>query len=185
MENDRALLDEARDELGHQFDGDEGTFTEEEVVTYAQEHFLTVAKVNERLEPRYQEHGNLTLNECWVLCEKYGVAKALPVIRALEALANLAPSLPDADREIYDLIEGQLPFGVMITLGSPDGLMHEVYADYEQMIWQSGMDFQPTFALAFDPDEPEILEMLRDALVACGLVLEETNTLLYTLEALS
>lgn len=185
LDDDSALLEEAQQELKHQFDHNGNAFTYEDVVSYAQDHYLTVAKVNERLEPRYQEHGTLSLPECRALCEKHGLEKALPVFGALEKLAAFSLSLTERDQEIYDLIEGDVPFGLMLTLGGPGGMVHEVYDDYEQMIMQSGVDFQPTYALAFDPNEPETISALKDALEVCRQVLMETNTLVYALEKLS
>jgi hypothetical protein len=185
LDDDSALIEEAEQELEHQINHDGNAFTHEDVVAYAQEHYLTVAKVNKRLEPRYQEHGTLTLPECRALCETHGLVKALPVMGALEKLAELSLALPERDREVYDLIEGEVPFGLMLSLGGPGSLVHEVYDDYEQMILQSGMDYQPTYALAFDPNEPETIAALRDALVVCNLMLMETNVLVHALEAIS
>ena len=183
-EDDIALLEMAREELEHQFNGDRQAFAEENVVAYASEHFLTIANVNERLDPCYQEKGTLSLRACARRCKKHGLHQALPVIEALERLGDLQGALPEPDREIYDLIEGEMPFGLIVTLGGDNDLVREMYAEHEQIIWQSGMEFQPSYALAFDPNDPDSLDCLKDALVVCREVLQETNTLLNHLEVL-
>ena len=184
LDDDSILLEEAEEELEHQFGNRERAFTHEDVIAYAQEHFLTSQKVDARLAPRYQEHGALSLERCRGLCTEK-LEQALPIITALEKLAELQGALPERDRHIDDLIEGELPFGVIVTLGGDHDLVREVYGEYEQQIWQTGMDFQPTYALGFDPDDPETLTTLKDALTVCGLILEQTNALFYALEEMA
>lgn len=183
-DDDTALLEMAREELEHQSNGVGRASTEEDVVAYASEHFLTVANVNERLDLRYQENGTLSLRACARRCKQHGLHQALPAIEALERLGELQGALPEPDREIYDLIEGEMPFGLIVTLGGDNDLVREMYGEHEQMIWQGGMDFQPSYALAFDPNDPDSLGRLKDALVVCREVLQETNTLLNHLEVL-
>ena len=184
LDDDSILLAEAEEELEYQFSDRKEAFTREDVVAYAQEHFLTSQKVDARLAPRYQEHGALSLERCRGLCTEK-LEQALPIITALEKLAELQGALPERDRHIDDLIEGELPFGVIVTLGGDHDLVREVYGEYEQQIWQAGMDFQPSYALGFDPDDPETLTTLKDALTVCGLILEQTDALFHALEAMS
>ena len=179
-EDDSALLEQARDELSHQYDGNENAFTEEDVRDYAENHYLTVRQVNERLEPRYQEKGTLTLTECRRLCEQH--PQALKLITALEALGWHSRALPDSDQGAYAEMEGEMPFSLIITVGEGHSLVQEIYGELEDMIYQSGIDFLPTYTLAFDPDDPASLESLRDALVTCRGILEQTNLLCFALE---
>ncbi len=184
QDDDSILLEEAEGELEHQFGDTKEAFTHEDVVAYAQEHFLTSQKVDARLEPRYQEHGTLSLAMCRNLCSEK-LEQALPIIAALEKLAELREALPERDRHIGDLIEGELPFGLIVTLGGDHDLVREVYGEYEQQIWQAGMDFQPTYALGFDPGDPKTLTTLKDALTVCRLILEQTDTLFYALKEMA
>ncbi len=79
---------------------------------------------------------------------------------------------PDALREARPVLRGG---GGSDAVSLPD----------EQQIWQAGTDFQPTYALGFDPDDPETLTTLKDALTVCRLILEQTNALFYALEAMA
>jgi hypothetical protein len=112
-EDDTALLDQAKDELSHQFDGNENVFSEEDVRDYAENHYLTVRQVDEQLEPRYQKHGGLTLAECRRLCERQ--PKVLRVVTALEKLNDLSRALPKHDSSINDEMDGETPFSRDLT----------------------------------------------------------------------
>lgn len=180
-EGDSALLEQARDELSHQFDGNEDAFDEEDVRDYAENDYLTSRQVNERLEVRYQEKGTLSLDECRELCQKN--PQSLRLITALEALGKLSRALPYNDQTAYDELDGEMPFSLIITVGGEHNLVREIYGELEDMIFQSGIDFLPTYALAFDPDKPESIHTLKDALVTCRRILEQTNALCYALEA--
>jgi hypothetical protein len=182
-EDDTALLDQAKDELSHQFDGNENVFSEEDVRDYAENHYLTVRQVDEQLEPRYQKHGGLTLAECRRLCERQ--PKVLRVVTALEKLNDLSRALPKHDSSINDEMDGETPFSLIVTVGGEHDLVGEIYGEFEDMIYQSGIDFLPTYALMFDPHDPVSLDTLKGALVTCRLILEQTSELCYALEALA
>jgi PRTRC genetic system protein F len=182
-EDDTALLEQARDELSQQFDGNPDAFDDDDVHDYAENHYLTVSQVNERLEPRYQEHGGLTLAECRTLCAQH--PEALRVVASLEKLAELSKALPEHDTTINEEMDGEMPFSILVNLGGEHDLVREIYGELEDMIYQSGMDFLPTYALMFDPHDPMSLETLKDALVTCRLILEQTSELCHALEDLA
>lgn len=182
-EDDTALLEQARDELSHQFDGNLDAFDEDDVRDYAENHYLTVSQVNERLEPRYQEKGILSLPECRSLCAQH--PKALRVIEALTKLAELSKALPEHDTTINEEMDGEMPFSILVTLGGEHDLVREIYGEFEDMIYQSGIDFLPTYTLGFDPHDPMSLATLKDALVTCRQILEQTSELCHALEDLA
>lgn len=182
-EDDNALLQQARDELSHQVDGNPDAFDEAKVREFAENHYLTSRQVNNRLEPRYQEHAGLTLPECRALCAHH--PKALRVVEALERLRELSKALPEHDYRVNEDMDGEMPYSIVVTLGGDHDLVRETYGELEDMMYQSGMDFLPTYSFMFDPNDPLSLETLNGTLVTCSLLLEATTELCYALEELS
>ena len=138
------------------------------------------------LEPRYQQPGRLSLEQCGELCRAHGYPKLTRVFELLGELRTVAEALPERSESLYEQIEHYQAYGVVI--GMPNGqsrdLVDEIYWDYERDVWNGG-EFGPLYALEVDMDDPQTLVKLKTALGTCRRSLELTEALYDTLEVTS
>lgn len=180
-DDDGELMNLARYDLAHERNCDPDLIPGEEVAAAAQDYGLTSAVVDGRLERRYQNPGTLTLEACRQLCERHGLERALVAVGALERLRRLGDALPEPAPELFDEDDHD-PFGVLLTLGGDFDLTRELYGEYEDSTWNSGVGFRPSFAVAFSPDDADSLAELEAALRSCGEVLGQLGVLLRAIE---
>jgi PRTRC genetic system protein F len=181
------LLEMARHDLAYAREVEENSLGDVEVAAYADEHYFTPNRVNAQLEPRYQKPDVLSLEELADLCRRHGLANAGKVCALLQELAELTKRLPRFDGGYFERSDGSHPFGAVVTVrpqGVEDDLVSEILREYDESVWQSG-EYDPSYVLAFEPEDPGSLLMLKDALHACRGILESTRTLFTTLEVIS
>ena len=179
------LFERARSDLAYARRVTEESLSQEEVETYADQHYFTPNTVNELLEPRYQQPGRLSLEQCGDLCRSHGYPNLTRVCELLGELRTLARALPERSESLYGQIEHYQAYGVVIGLpsGQSRDLVEEIYWDYERDVWNGG-EFGPVYALELGED-PETLVRLKRALRICQRSLELTEALYDTLEVTS
>lgn len=177
------LLELARSDLAHARRVAEASLSHEEVETYADQHYFTPNTVNGLLEPRYQQPGGLSLEQCGKLCRSHGYLNLTRVCELLGELRTLEEGLPERSESLYEQIEHYQPYGVVIGLPGEQSrdLVDEIYGEYEQDVWNGG-EFGPVYALEVDPNDPYSLITLRSALEVCKRMVELTQELYVTLE---
>ena len=180
-DDDSELMDMARNDLAYERRCEPELIPEEDVVEAAHNYGITRAMVDERLDARYQDSGTLTLGGCRRLCQRHGLRQTLIVIEALERLQHLGDEIPELNRELLEEDDNE-PFGMLLTLGEGYDLTREIYGEYEDSTWNSGVGFRPSFALAFSADDAGSLDYLKATLGVCGEVLRQLKVLLGALE---
>lgn len=180
-DDDSELMHMARHDLAHERRCEPELVPEEDVVEASHNYGITRAMVDERLDARYQESGTLSLEGCRKLCRKHGLKQALVVVGALERLRQLGEGIPELNPDLLEEDDNE-PFGMLLTLGEGYDLTREVYGEYEDSTWNSGVGFRPSFALAFSADDAGSLDYLKATLHVCGEVLRQLDVLLGALE---
>lgn len=177
------LLELARSDLAHARRVTEASLSHEEVETYADQHYFTPNTVNGLLEPRYQQPGGLSLEQCGELCRSHSYTHLTRVVEMLGELRTLEEGLPERSESLYEQLEHYQPYGVVVGLPGERSrdLVDEIYEEYERDVWNSG-EFGPVYALEVDMDEPQTLVRLKTALGTCQRSLELTEALYDTLE---
>jgi len=178
------LLEMARSDLAYAEGAPEDSLSTEDVETYADSHYFTPKRVDSLIERRYQHPGRLSLEACAELCRRHGFANLTRACALLGELRRLTDALPECSREPYEYIDGCAPFGMIVSVqkeGAESDLVEEMYREHEQHAWQVG-EFEPVYALLIDPDAPDSLTTLNNALGKCKRLLELTQELYTTLE---
>jgi hypothetical protein len=185
-EDAEELLEQARQDLAYSRGVEGDSLSEGDVQAYADSHYFTPNRVNALLDPHYQQPQVLPLEEVEALSQQHALHNTLQTTRCLMTLRELEKALPERSRHIDDEGDGYPPFGALISLphDAETDLVGEIYEEYAQMVWQSG-EFDPVYALAFDPDDASSLETLKAALTTSRRILETTNALFDSLEVIS
>ena len=173
----------ARNDLAFERGVDEALVDEAEVRAFADAHYFTPVRVDALLERRYTVPGVLPLGRCLELLRGGGLENLARAAELLFALRVLAGRLPACDAELCADEGGYEPFASVVALPRPgDDLVDEVYAEYEESVWQGGA-FNPVYALAVDPADPASLAAFGRALAVAQKSLELTGDLYRALEA--
>ncbi|MDQ3398936.1 MAG: hypothetical protein M3511_14435, partial [Deinococcota bacterium] len=185
-EDAEELLEQARQDLAYSRGVEGGSLSEEEVQAFADSQYFTPNRVNALLDTRYQQPQVLPLEEVEVLCRRHALHNTLRAARCLMTLRELEKALPERSRHIEDEGDGYPPFGALISLPNDDetDLVGETFEEYAQMVWQSG-EFDPVYALAFDPKDASSIATLKAALLTSKRILKTTNLLFGSLEVIS
>ena len=178
------LLEIARNDLAYAQGVTEESLSDEDVETYADSHYLTPNHVAELLEERYRRPGSLDLSACRTLCPREACPNLNIVFELLGELEKLANSLPERAETFYNRFEGEAPFALIVGLQQDTGrdLVEEIYREQEDLVWNSGFDFAPIYALEVEVDDRLNLGTLRTTLETCKQSLELAQKIVTTLE---
>jgi len=178
------LLEMARNDLADAQGVTEESLSDEEVETYADSHYLTPNHVEALLEERYRRPGILDLSACRALCSREACPNLNTALDLLRELDTLAEALPERAEGFYCRFEGENPFALIVGLqrNTERDLVKEIFCEHEDLVWNSGFDFAPVYALGVDTSDSPNLDTLRTTLETCKRSLELTQTLLSTLE---
>lgn len=177
----------ARNDLAYALGVTEESLSDEEVETYADSHYLTPNHVESLLEERYRRPGSLDLAACRTLCSREACPNLNTVFELLGELEAFANSLPERAETFYERFEGEEPSALIVGLqrDTERDLVKEIYGEHEDMVWNSGFDFAPVYALRVEVDDTLNLGTLRTTLETCKQSLELTQKLVSTLEVTS
>ena len=162
---DEALLTRAREEIAHARQVPEESVSLDDARTYADSHYLTETHVAEHLDERYRHFDDtLSLKQCEALCQARGLTALTNVCQQIAQLHDLSQRLPPFDSDLFDYFEGEIPYGVLVSLGTGSrDLVREVFEEYEHLLIQAS-GFLPLYALGVIPHDAQNVASFAAAL---------------------
>ena len=178
------MLELARNDLAHAQGVTEASLSDEAVASYADSYYLTPNHVAKLLEERYQRPGTLDLTTCRALCPAETCPNLDKVCYLLGELEARSGTPPKRAERFFEQFEGEEPFALIVGLqqGKARDLVVEIFREHEDMVWNSGFEFAPIFALEVNVGDTASLNTLRTTLRTCKRSLELTQQLVSTLE---
>jgi hypothetical protein len=174
------LLERAREDLAYARRVHPEALEEEELLAFAESHYLTRKHVNERLELRFQQGSELSLDELQQHFVNHQCSNLEHLCERLKLLRDI--ELPESQEQAFYDRGDFYPFGLVLGLpkNQGDDLVAEMFGELEQYVWNAG-DWAPAYALEIALGNEASLERLalgiEGVLKALVLVTEVVNLL--------
>jgi hypothetical protein len=157
--DEEELFERARDELASARRVLPAELSREEVTAFAESHYLTSTHVNERLETRFQQPTELTLEALQTTFARHGCDELVELCAVLMQLERL--EFPASEADIFYDRGDYYPYGLVLGLpkGDANDFVGEMFGELEQFVW-SGGDWAPSYVIAVNWHDSRSLQNL-------------------------